>query len=243
MYTHKDQRKAAYYTRHHLRRKRLGLREGRFAGGKNLKQYWDEKRRKTDDSKFLMRIDDDRASHSVIMCMENNGPGRSRRGDADIFSRSSPVPIHQQLHRSHSLQKLTLRNLPIYCDRDSRRKISRKTCVAYWALGCVHEKTMPGATFFFSFFSLMLYFFVPFFLAFSLLYYIHVVAYPVALHFFFHFYAFSSSSVCDLWGFSPEFWPSPLSFNQCTVILLGHFLSAIRALYLRLFRLLHVDLR
>lgn len=58
MYTHKDQRKAAYFINHHLRRKRLGLREGRFAGGKNLKQYWDDKRHKTGDFNFLMRIDE-----------------------------------------------------------------------------------------------------------------------------------------------------------------------------------------
>lgn len=82
--------------------------EGRFAGGKNLKQYWDDKRRKTDDFKFLMRIDkgSSRTSHPVILCMENYGPGRSRRGNADIFSRSPhPTASPQSLATKTNAKK------------------------------------------------------------------------------------------------------------------------------------------
>lgn len=45
-------------------------------------------------------------------------------------------------------------------------------------------------------------------------FYIQVLVSPKVSFFSFHFCAISSQSVCDLCGFHPEFWPSPLFINE-----------------------------
>lgn len=150
-----------------------------------------------------------RTSHPVIMCMENYGPVRSRSGDADIFSRRP----HPSTASPQSLATKTNAEKPAHLLRQRfAKEISRKTCVAYWALGYVHEKTMPGDTFFSSSFSPRVVFLCAIFFGLALSSLHTCRSLSCCPSFCFHCCSFSSPSVCDLWVFPPEFWPSPLSF-------------------------------